>query len=99
MKGVFPILSTPFDSEDNIVFEDVQSEVDYAVKAGVNGIAIALASEIYKLTDYERYELLEKVVEYSGGRIKVCMNTTAESTKQCIEYSKIYKTHLQFPSN
>ena len=31
MKGVFPILSTPFDSEDNIVFEDVQSEVDYAV--------------------------------------------------------------------
>ena len=88
MKGVFPILSTPFDSEDNIVFEDVQSEVDYAVKAGVNGIAIALASEIYKLTDHERYELLEKVVEYSGGRIKVCMNTTAESTKQCIEYSK-----------
>ena len=45
MKGVFPILSTPFDSEDNIVFEDLQAEVDYAVKAGVNGIAIALASE------------------------------------------------------
>ena len=88
MKGVFPILSTPFDSEDNIVFEDVQSEVDYAVNSGVNGIAIALASEIYKLTDHERYELLKKVVEYSGGRIKVCMNTTAESTKQCIEYSK-----------
>ena len=88
MKGVFPILSTPFDSKDNIVFEDVQSEVNYAVDAGVNGIAIALASEIYKLTDHERYQLLEKVVNYSAGRIKVCMNTTAESTKQCIEYSK-----------
>ena len=53
MKGVFPILSTPFDSEDNIVFEDVQSEVDYAVKAGVNGIAIALAknANIYLLDE------------------------------------------------
>ena len=88
MKGVFPILSTPFDSEDNIVFEDVQSEVDYAVKAGVNGIAIALASEIYKLTDQERNELLKKVVGFANKRIKVCMNTTAESTKLCIEYSK-----------
>tara|TARA_Y100001935_G_scaffold111836_1_gene92742 strand:- start:949 stop:1815 length:867 start_codon:yes stop_codon:yes gene_type:complete len=84
----FQYYQTPFDSKDNIVFEDVQSEVNYAVDAGVNGIAIALASEIYKLTDHERYQLLEKVVNYSAGRIKVCMNTTAESTKQCIEYSK-----------
>ena len=51
MKGVFPILSTPFDSKDNIIFDDVQSEVEYAINSGVNGIAIALASEIYKLTD------------------------------------------------
>ena len=53
MKGVFPILSTPFDSKDNIIYEDVHSEDEYAIESGVNGIAIALASEIYKLTDQE----------------------------------------------
>ena len=40
MKGVFPILSTPFDSKDNIIYEDVHSEVEYAIESGVNGIAI-----------------------------------------------------------
>lgn len=88
MSGVFPILSTPFDSNDNIIFNDVQSEVEYAIDSGVSGIAIALASEIYKLTDSERDDLLKKVVNYSNNRIKVCMNTSAESTKICIEYSK-----------
>ena len=83
MKGVFPILSTPFDSKDNIIYEDVHSEVEYAIESGVNGIAIALASEIYKLTDQERNELLRRVVDFANKRIKVCMNTTAESTKLC----------------
>jgi len=88
MSGVFPILSTPFDSNDNIIFSDVESEVEYAIDSGVSGVAIALASEIYKLTDLERDELLKRVVNYSNNKIKVCMNTTAESTKLCIEYSK-----------
>jgi len=88
MNGVFPILSTPFDSNDNIIFSDVESEVEYAIDSGVSGVAIALASEVYKLTDSERDELLKRVVNYSNNKIKVCMNTTAESTKLCIEYSK-----------
>ena len=88
MSGVFPILSTPFDSKDNIIFDDLESEVEYAINSGVSGVAIALASEVYKLTNSERDEMLAKVVSYSNGRIKVCMNTTAESTKMCIEYSK-----------
>ncbi len=88
MKGVFPILSTPFDSKDNIIYEDIHAEVEYAIESGVNGVAIALASEVYKLTDQERNEFLKKVVEFADKRIKVCMNTTAESTKLCIEYSK-----------
>ena len=88
MSGVFPILSTPFDSNDNIIFSDVESEVEYAIDSGVSGVAIALASEVYKLTNSERDELLKRVVNYSNNKIKVCMNTTAESTKLCIEYSK-----------
>ena len=88
MSGVFPILSTPFDSKDNIVFNDVEAEVEYAIDSGVSGVAIALASEVYKLTDSERNEYLNKVVNCANKRIKVCMNTTAESTKVSIEYSK-----------
>jgi len=85
MSGVFPILSTPFDSKDNIVFNDVEAEVEYAIDSGVSGVAIALASEVYKLTDSERNEYLKKVVNCANKRIKVCMNTTAKSKKVSIE--------------
>ena len=46
MKGVFPILSTPFDSKDNIIYEDVHSEVEYAIESGVNGAFLSVSNSL-----------------------------------------------------
>ena len=62
-KGIFPIISTPFNSKEEIVYEDVRRQVDWFIDNGVNGIGIAIASEIYKLNDNEKFDLLSTVVE------------------------------------
>ena len=87
--GVFPILQMPFDEEGQILFEDLRAEVEYAISAGVHGVGIAYGSEVNKLDDHERDQVLSAVVDQAGGRIKVVMNTGAPSTVQTIHYTRV----------
>ncbi len=79
----------PFDGEGQILFEDLRAEVEYAVRGGVHGVGIAYGSEINKLDDHERDQVLSAVVDQAGGRIKVVMNTGAPSTVQTIHYTRV----------
>ncbi len=88
MTGVYPILSTPFDSQGRIVFEDLRRQVDWMIECGVHGLGIAVASEVYKLNESERDEVLKAVVDQANGRAKVVMNTGAEGTDTAIYYSQ-----------
>ena len=88
MSGVYPILSTPFDSKGRIVFDDLRRQVDWMIECGVHGIGIAVASEIYKLSESERDDVLAAVVDQASGRAKVVMNTGAEGTDTAVLYSQ-----------
>lgn len=88
MQGVYPILSMPFDADARIDFEDLRHEVEWAIGHGVHGLGIAMASEVYKLIESERDEVLRTVVEQARGRVKIVMNTSAESTDVAIHYSR-----------
>jgi 4-hydroxy-tetrahydrodipicolinate synthase len=87
-NGVFPILSTPFDDQGNINFQDLTRQVDWNLEMGVHGIGIAMASEIFKLSEHERDQVLSTVVKDVKERIPVVMNTGAEGTFLSIQYSK-----------
>ena len=67
MRGVFPILSTPFDQNGDIIFDDLISEVEWGLESGVSGLAVALASEVYKFTESERDKVLDSVVKAAKG--------------------------------
>lgn len=88
MAGVYPILSTPFDSKGRLVMEDLRKQVDWLIDSGVHGVGIAVASEVFKFTERERDEVLSAVVDQAAGRVKVVMNTGAEGTDVAIHYSK-----------
>lgn len=88
MTGVYPILQTPFDAAGRVDEEDLRREVQWAVDCGVDGLGIALASEIYKLNEVERDLVLKTVVDEAKGRARVIMNTTAESTDVSVFYSR-----------
>lgn len=88
MKGVYPILSLPFDEKGRVVTDDLRKQVDWMVECGVHGVGIAVASEVYKLNEAERDDVLKTVVDQAAGRVKVVMNTGAEGTDVAIHYSK-----------
>ncbi|MGB1748216.1 MAG: dihydrodipicolinate synthase family protein [Dehalococcoidia bacterium] len=88
MKGVYPILSAPINEKGQLVFEDLEKQVEWCIEKGVHGLGIAVATEIYKFTEAERDEILRTVVKVANGRVKIVMNTGAESTDMAIYYSK-----------
>ena len=88
IKGIVPMLSTPFNEKGQIDFEDLQREVEWMISVGSNGVGIAVASEIYKLTDPERDQVLSTVVKQADGRVPVVMNTGAMGTDVTIYYSQ-----------
>lgn len=88
MRGVFPILVTPFDDGGRIDLESLQRLVDYTIDAGVHGLGIALGSEIFKLTEAERDQVITTVVVQARGRVPVVVNTGASATTLAVWYSQ-----------
>lgn len=88
LKGVYPILAMPFDEKGRIDVEDLQREVDFAVQAGVHGLGVALASEVFKLSEAERDLATRVVVEQARGRVKIVVNTGAQGTDLAVQYSR-----------
>ena len=62
-SGVFPILKTPFNEKEEIVHDDVRKETEWLIANGVDGIGIALSSEIFKLSDIEKFDLRTHAVK------------------------------------
>ena len=88
MTGVYPVLQLPFDGSDRIDEEDLRREVEWAIDCGVDGLAIAMGSGVYKLTDSERDHVLSTVVDQVKGRVRVVMNTGGEATAVAVHYSR-----------
>jgi dihydrodipicolinate synthase/N-acetylneuraminate lyase len=88
LQGVYPILAMPYDQAGRIDAEVLEREVEYLVEAGVDGLGIALASEVPMLTEAERELALRTVVAQTRGRAKVVMNTSAAGTDLAVAYSR-----------
>ena len=88
INGVIPILQTPFDNQGRIDTDGLRKVVEFNIEAGVDGIGIALASEVQLFNESERDELLSTVVDQTNRRVPVVMNTGAIGTDLAIYYSK-----------
>lgn len=88
MRGMFPVLVTPFDEQDRIDEDSLRSVVEYNINAGVHGVVIAFATEIMKLTETERLQVAQVVVDQARGRVPVVVNTGAVSTVATVQYSQ-----------
>lgn len=87
MCGVFPILLTPFDEQDQIDEESLRHEVDWCIEGGAHGLGIAYASEIDKLTDRERSRLIEVVVDQTEGRVPVVASIYAAASVPAAQFA------------
>tara|TARA_B100000029_G_scaffold516120_1_gene627030 strand:- start:2259 stop:3152 length:894 start_codon:yes stop_codon:yes gene_type:complete len=88
ITGLVPILQTPFDRKGRIDTEALRELVNYNIDSGVDGLGIALASEVPLLTETERNELLRIVVDETNSRVPVVMNTGGNGNELAVHYSR-----------
>jgi 4-hydroxy-tetrahydrodipicolinate synthase len=88
IRGVVPILVTPFHSDGSIDEESLASLIDYNIAAGVHGLGVALGSEVFKFNEAEREQITRDTVKAVNGRVPVIINSGAAGTDLAVFYSK-----------
>jgi 4-hydroxy-tetrahydrodipicolinate synthase len=89
LRGILPIVYTPFDAAGRIDEEDVGRLVEHMIAAGVHGLAaVGSASECHKMPVAERKWLAEVVVGAARGRVPVIVGTSATNTAESVELSR-----------
>jgi 4-hydroxy-tetrahydrodipicolinate synthase len=86
--GVLPVLQVPYREDGSVNFYEIEKLIDWAFEKGANGFAIAMVSDILKLTFQERLELMERTALYNSGRGHTIASVGAESTQQAVEYAE-----------
>jgi 4-hydroxy-tetrahydrodipicolinate synthase len=89
IRGIFPIVYTPFDPDGRIDENSLGHLVDYLIEAGTHGVAaVGGASECHKLTVAERKWLAERTIAYAAGRVPVIVGTSATCTGDAAELTR-----------
>ena len=81
LRGVFPMLPTPFDEEGRIVWNDLDRVITFEMEQGVHGIAaLGLGGEAAFLTESERLAVAEYVLSRVEGDLPTIIGATAQDT-------------------
>ena len=88
IQGVLPIVHTPFDEQEQIDWESLEREIDWAFQAGANGCCTGMVSEILRLTVAERREFTERLPQLVGDRGVVVASAGAEETSLAVEHAR-----------
>jgi 4-hydroxy-tetrahydrodipicolinate synthase len=88
IRGVLPVVHTPYLEDLSIDLDALHREVDYLFDCGANGLCLALVSDTLRLTAAERMELPGRLSEYAAGRGPVVISVGAESTVQSRAFAR-----------
>lgn len=89
LKGIIPILPTPFNQDGELDVGGLRNLVDYLIEKGVHGLGtLALASESYKLTEAERGRVVRTVVTAADGRVPVVVGSDHTGTYGAVQRSR-----------
>ena len=88
IRGVIPILKTPFDLDDRVDEDSLRREVDYCIDAGAHGLGIAFGSELPKLSEAERTLVARVAINQARGRAPVIMSTGYPATALAVRASQ-----------
>lgn len=83
LRGILPVLSTPYDPSGEIVESEVRALVRWLIEHGAHGLsAVGEASESTRMTREERLRLAEVVVDEAAGRIPVIVGVSAANARE-----------------
>jgi 4-hydroxy-tetrahydrodipicolinate synthase len=80
-QGVYPILVTPFDAQEQLDLESFDRLVRFNADIGVDGVTIlGVLGESNRMLDAEREQLIRTAVNAAEGRIPVVVGTSHKGT-------------------
>jgi 4-hydroxy-tetrahydrodipicolinate synthase len=89
LRGIIPIVYTPFDATGAIDEADVRRLVNYLLAAGAHGLAaVGGASECHKLTTEERSRLAAVVIDEARQRVPVIVGVSAATTDAAVTLAR-----------
>ena len=90
IRGVSPVLATPFTAQGAVDKRGYARVVDYVLETGVSSLLLfGLAGESYKLDEDERRELLRTLVERARGvDVTIIASVTDHSTEVALRRAR-----------
>ncbi|NOU62494.1 dihydrodipicolinate synthase family protein [Paenibacillus sp. LMG 31461] len=93
INGVYPIMAPPFQMDGEIDWADFRALIGHLSKSSIQGLTMfGIASEFYKITDFERKELAAVFVqELNGTGVRSVLSVTDHSTEVAVKRAKEYQ--------
>lgn len=89
LKGILPVLPTPFLADGGIDQAGMERLVIFALEKGVDGLVFpGFASEVETLDAAERASLLKIVVDAVAGRVPVVAGASAADWRDVVEHGR-----------
>ena len=89
IKGIIVPIITPLSPSGDLDTKSLKKLVDYFIQSGVHGIwASGTTGEFANLTQEQRLQSIEKVIEYSNNKIPVIANIACSGTQESIDFGK-----------
>ena len=89
ISGTITALVTPFAKDGSVDYGCLRSLVEAQTAAGVEGIcSVGTSGESPTLSHEEHHKVIEKTIEYAGGRCRIIAGTGANSTSEAVSLTK-----------
>jgi 4-hydroxy-tetrahydrodipicolinate synthase len=88
LAGVIPVFQTPYHADESIDFATLKREIEWLFECGADGVAMAMVSEVLRLSTDERRALAEAACQSARGRGTVVISVGAESGKLAEEVAR-----------
>jgi len=87
--GIVPVIPTPFTESQDVDLTALDPLVRFAVESGAGAVCLpAYGSEFYKLSEQEKFDVIESAVRCAGGRIRVMGQSNHGSARLASEIAK-----------
>ncbi len=88
-SGIYPMLYAFFSANGSLDRDAMRRQVQACVANGAHGVAVlGLATEVAKLTERERHQVVEWVSEDLAGRLPLAVTVFGETVKQQIAFAR-----------
>lgn len=88
-RGIFTIPSTPFTSSGEIDVPSFRRLIDFCIECGAHGLVFPVnASEFTALSDAERFQLAETLVEQNAGRLPVVIGVAGVAQEVAVTFAR-----------